>query len=173
MPGAGVGVLHVGASGCDLPVAADNEVAAFVAHLLQMPAEQLEEPVLAVLLGVIALRCRGRQQATHRQSGEVSLNVATLHIEIGKAQTGHDGFGQFPAVDGHPVVFAAHIVEKVGVVAAGEVDLIAQIVLGTAQILNAHEVCVLAAEPGVKTALCRFAQAICAKAYDSHNQPLI
>jgi len=66
----------------------------------------------------------GRQQTTYAEVFIVGLNIAALHVELGKAQACHNGLGKFPAVNRHTVGLALYIVEKVTVVVFREVLLV-------------------------------------------------
>jgi hypothetical protein len=64
------------------------------------------------------------------------------------------------------------MVKEVGVVLAGKIEVIVQIILGAAQILDADEVRFLLAQPVIKTVACGALDAVGTETDDPHAWPL-
>ena len=152
-----------------MPVTANDEFPALVAHFLQVRRQQFIELVLARQLLRIAGLCIGGQQAAYAEVLIVGLDIAAFHVEIGEAQSGHDGLGQFATVDSHPVCLAVNIVQEVGIVILGKVDVILQVVLRAAQILHANKIGVLLCQPVVESFCRGIDKAVSTETDNSHS----
>ena len=168
-----LGVLHIRSCVCYLPVAADDEFAALVAHFLQVIAEHLEELGLARLLFGIARIGGGSQETSDAQILVICLDVAPLHIEIGEAQSGHDGLGQFPAIERDPICLAVDVVKKIGVVVLGKENLVLQVIFGASQVLDAYEVGILFTQPVIKSLFRGGPDAVGTETDDPHSWSLL
>ena len=154
---------------CLVPITAYDEFPALVAHFLQVRRQQFIEFVLARQLLRVTWLCIGGQQAAYAEVLIVGLDIAAFHVEIGEAQSGHDGLGQFATVDRHPVGLAVNIVQEVGIVILGKVDVILQVVLGAAQILHANKIGVLLCQPVVESFCRGIDKAVSTETDNSHS----
>ena len=91
---------------------------------------------------------------------EVGLNVAALHIALGKRQAGHDGLGNLPGEDGNTGVVVGFCVEKVCVKISRVDDIVRQLIFLGAQILNGNDIGVCHCQPCIQAFIYRLLQSV-------------
>ncbi|KAG1249058.1 hypothetical protein G6F65_019278 [Rhizopus arrhizus] len=137
----------------DVPVAADDELAAgglvLVHQGVDPGAEAVQETVLG-LLPFVAAGPRGQVGADHRQVLPVGADDTAFGVEFLAVQSDVHAFGGVAQVDAHAAVALLDRVVEVAGIAGRVAQVIGQVRVGDHDFLKAKDVCGMLVHPGLQ-----------------------
>jgi hypothetical protein len=143
-------VLEVGFLVGDVPVAADDDLAAAADQRGQVAVEMLHEVILG-RLPVVTAGARGQIDRHHGQLGIDQFDIAAFGVDLGHAQADHHRLRLVRGIDAHTAIAFFLGVMEIALVGARRLHGRGDVRFLGLELLDADEIGVLLAHPIEKT----------------------